>query len=96
MVHLRACLTLISVMLIPLPALAQNRATTAEIIGLLEDTTGGVLPGATVSTVNLDDGLVRSGVSDGAGRYHILLLPPGRYDVRDRRPRTAGHAAAEK
>ena len=82
MVHLRACLTLISIMLIPLPALAQNRATTAEIIGLLEDTTGGVLPGATVSTVNLDDGLVRSGVSDVAGRYHILLLPPGRYEVR--------------
>ncbi len=75
-------LALLAAALIPLPSSAQNRATTAEITGRLEDATGGVLPGATVTVVNLDDGLVRSSVSDGAGRYDIMLLPPGRYDVR--------------
>lgn len=63
------------------PALAQTRATTAEITGLVEDATGGVLPGATVTVTNRDDGLVRTGVSDGAGAYDVALLPPGVYDV---------------
>ena len=86
MFRVRACCLLIAAASIPLPAAAQNRATTAEITGRLEDTTGGVLPGATVTVVNLDDGLVRSGVSDGAGRYDVMLLPPGRYDVRAELP----------
>ena len=69
-----------------MPAPAQNRATTAEFTGRVEDATGGVLPGATVTVVNLDNGLTRSAVSDGTGAYSVMLLPPGRYDVRAELP----------
>ena len=78
----RLLVWLLAAVLLATPAGAQNRATTSEITGLLEDATGGVLPGAAVTVVNLDNGLVRTAVSDGAGVYHVLLLPPGRYDVR--------------
>lgn len=72
---------LAAAVLLQAPALAQNRATTAEITGLIEDATGGVLPGVAVTVTNRDDGLVRTGVSDGAGVYDVALLPPGVYDV---------------
>ncbi len=72
----RLLVWLLAAVLLATPAGAQNRATTGEITGLLQDATGGVLPGATVTVVNLDDGLVRAAVSDGAGVYHVLLLPP--------------------
>ena len=74
------------VLLFSFPGLAQNRATTAEITGLLEDTTGGVLPGATVTAVNPDNGLTRAAVSGPMGSYSIMLLPPGRYDIRAELP----------
>lgn len=72
---------LAAAVLLQAPALAQNRATTAEITGLIEDATGGVLPGVAVTVTNRDDGLVRTGVSGGAGVYDVALLPPGVYDV---------------
>ena len=79
---LRVLAWLLAAILLATPVAAQNRATTGEITGLLEDATGGVLPGATVTVVNLDNGLIRTAVSDSAGVYHVMLLPPGRYDVR--------------
>lgn len=72
---------LAAAVLLHAPALAQNRATTAEITGRMEDATGGVLPGVAVTVTNRDDGLVRTGLSDGAGAYAVALLPPGVYDV---------------
>ncbi len=86
MLPVSAWFALIAVLLLSMPALAQNRATTAEITGRVEDATGGVLPGGTVTVVNLDNGLTRSAVSDGTGAYSVMLLPPGRYDVRAELP----------
>ena len=84
--HVSVCIALIVVSLFSMPALAQNRATTAEITGRVEDTTGGVLPGATVVVVNLDTGLTRTAASGPAGTYSVMLLPPGRYDIRAELP----------
>ena len=78
----RMLVRLLAAALLATPAGAQSRATTGEITGAVEDATGGVLPGATVTVASLDNGLVRTGVSDRAGVYSVLLLPPGRYDVR--------------
>ena len=72
---------LVAAFLLPALAQAQDRATTAKITGLIADSTGGVLPGARVRVVNLDNGLVRTGVSDASGTYSLVLLPPGSYDV---------------
>jgi hypothetical protein len=58
-------------------ALAQN----AQITGLAKDSSGAIIPGATVTARNVENGLTRVAVTDGAGEYRLPSLPPGRYSV---------------
>jgi hypothetical protein len=54
----------------------------ASIIGLVQDTSGAIMPGVTVEASS--DALierVRSAVTDGAGRFAIVSLRPGTYIV---------------
>jgi hypothetical protein len=60
---------------------AQTRATSADLVGIVRDTTGGVLPGATVTATNVDTNQSRTVVTGDAGRYAIPALPPGVYRV---------------
>ena len=63
--------------LFPLAARAQS-----SIAGSVRDTSGAILPGATVEASS--DALIektRSAVSDSAGQYRIVDLPPGTYYV---------------
>jgi hypothetical protein len=61
------------------PGVAHAQATLA---GTLRDTSGAVLPGATVEAGSnvLIEG-VRTAVTDSTGQYRILALPPGVYRV---------------
>src|SRR5262249_32909798 len=49
--------------------------------GTIVDTSGGVLPGVTVTVTNLDTGAERSVITNENGFYRALLLPLGRYRV---------------
>ena len=63
------------------PAAAQNPTFALE--GVIADAQQGVLPGATVTVVNVSTGLSRSVASDDNGRFVFRGLPPeGRYNVR--------------
>src|SRR5207248_1513432 len=67
------------ILLVPASARAQERAS---IVGVVQDASGAVLPGVTVDASS--DALierVRSGVTDGSGRYAIIDLRPGTYTV---------------
>jgi hypothetical protein len=55
----------------------------ASIQGIVEDTTGAAVPGATLVVRNVSTGDSRELLSDERGRYHVPLLPPG--DTRSRR-----------
>jgi Carboxypeptidase regulatory-like domain len=55
--------------------------TNGSITGHITDSSGGALPGVTVTATNADTGLNRSTVTDGGGAYVFNLLPPGRYRV---------------
>ena len=59
------------------PAFAQ--VSTFDLSGTVLDSSGAVLPGATVSLRNTKTGLVRSEVTDGEGRYRFCALVPGTY-----------------
>src|SRR5262245_35741523 len=65
-----------------LPALAQARSSSADLIGTVSDQSKSSVPGATVVATNLATGLARSGVTDANGDYRIPLLPPGEYEVK--------------
>ena len=54
----------------------------ASLKGSVSDTSGGAVPSATVTVKNVETGALRSSVSDEAGRYLVLALPVGEYEVR--------------
>ncbi len=66
----------IGILLAP-SAFAQN----AQITGSVKDSSGAIIPGATVTARNVDTGLTRTAVTEGAGEYRLPSLPPGRYSV---------------
>ncbi len=56
-------------------------AQTARIGGTVTDATNAVVPGATLTIVNVDTNDTRVAVSNERGQYHVPFLPSGRYMV---------------
>lgn len=61
--------------------LGQSQSTTGNIEGRILDPNGAAVPGISVKARNQDTGLVKSAVSDSAGNFIIVLLPPGNYTI---------------
>jgi len=53
----------------------------ASITGTVEDASGAVLAGASVTLTNKDTGVVTRATSNEAGRYSLLYVPVGRYTI---------------
>ncbi len=54
---------------------------TGSLVGVIEDSSGAVVPGATVDAVNKATGVVYTGVSGDSGEYEIPNLHTGTYKV---------------
>ncbi len=65
-------------LLVPGAAAAQ---TTGDLLGRVTDEQGGALPGVTVEAQSAALQGTRTVVTDAAGAYRIVLLPPGSYRV---------------
>ena len=63
-------------------SVAAAQVTTADIIGRVTDSTGAVLPGATVTIENQGTHDVRSVPTNSSGDYVFNLLPIGGYSVK--------------
>src|ERR1700680_4724433 len=61
--------------------MASAQVSTATISGVVQDQSGAVISGATVTIRNLDTGTVRTLTSDAGGRYTAPDLPLGNYEV---------------
>jgi len=61
-------------------AFAQAGAT-AQISGVVKDSSGAVLPGVTVTATQTDTQLKRDAVTEADGSYSLPNLPPGPYRV---------------
>ena len=57
------------------------QAGTATIRGTVEDTSGGVLPGATITVTNHGTKAVVNSVTDDRGGYLVVVFP-GTYDIK--------------
>jgi hypothetical protein len=66
----------------PVSAFAQ---VTASLSGHISDQTGAGIADATVTATNMETGISRTVASNPSGRYQLLELPIGRYEVRARR-----------
>ena len=69
------------VVILALPVAAAAQVTTADIVGRVTDSSGAVLPGATVTIENLATHDVRTAPTNETGDYLFNLLPIGTYTV---------------
>lgn len=84
MVEKRKFLLYVEILLISLTCslfFVQAQERTATILGVVQDPSGGVLPGVSVTARNVQTNLSRSSLTDQAGFYRIPTLPVGRYEV---------------
>jgi hypothetical protein len=73
---------LIAVLLcLALPSVLNAQTVAGQISGRVTDTSGGVLPGVTVTITNVNTGLVVERVTDANGQYVATNLPVGSYSV---------------
>jgi outer membrane receptor protein involved in Fe transport len=72
-------LTLLAVSLCPGPAFAQTSFGT--ITGVVRDSTGAVLPDATITVTNESTGLTRQVTTDASGNYLVSSLLPSTYTL---------------
>ncbi len=68
-------------LLIALATPASAQLERGRIAGFVRDQSGAIVPGATVTAVNVETRLKRSVVSDATGYYVFPALAPGAYDV---------------
>jgi hypothetical protein len=62
-------------------AYAQAQAANGNIEGMVRDSSGGVLPGVTITVTNADTGVQRTTLTNTDGVYRALLLPLGTYTL---------------
>jgi len=77
----RWSLVLLAFLILPPVSTLEGQGTTATVSGIVQDETGGVLPGVSITVEGVDTGSVRSAVSDDLGRYRVPLLEPGTYEI---------------
>jgi hypothetical protein len=65
----------------PFQPLALAQTTTATLIGTVFDSSGAVVPGATVTLKNEASGDLRDTVSNSEGYFTFAAVPPGSYTV---------------
>jgi hypothetical protein len=68
--------------LLTLSGTAGAQTATGQITGTVKDTSGAVVPGATVTVHSDLTGLTRTATSNASGDYSFPLLPTGAYSVR--------------
>jgi hypothetical protein len=62
-------------------SLVLGQLPTARISGVVRDSTGAVLPGATLTATNREIGLSRTAQAGADGRFQFAALPVGTYDI---------------
>ncbi|MEO5742392.1 MAG: carboxypeptidase regulatory-like domain-containing protein, partial [Vicinamibacterales bacterium] len=78
---LRGLARTVTVICTLLPAATLYAQATGTILGNVTDSSGGAVPGATVTATNVDTGLSRDTTTDESGQYALRLLPLGNYKV---------------
>ena len=68
--------------LLALPNLVQGQGANATLLGTITDISGAVVPGASVQVTNAATGVSQTVKTDSQGRYTVVDLIVGSYDVR--------------
>ena len=81
--HLRrvAFAVSLAVAIISSPSLGYAQVTTGQVNGVVTDSSGAIVIGASVTISNTATGIVYHAITDSLGAYHITNLPPGSYTM---------------
>src|SRR4029453_3108342 len=60
---------------------ARAQVTTADLVGTIRDSSGGIVPGVTVAVTNEATGVTRTATTGAAGTYIFTSLQPGLYKL---------------
>jgi hypothetical protein len=77
--NLRPCHPALAFLL--LPALAVAQSITGSITGVVTDSSGAVIPGASITVLNTDTNVRTTVETDASGNYSAPLLPRGNYKL---------------
>lgn len=72
----------LTVLALLVPFQASGQSADATLTGTVKDTTGAVVPGATITVRNQDTNEMRTSVSSADGLYRVTNLPRGHYEVK--------------
>ena len=71
----------VTLLLVAVGSAALAQVTTGTISGTVKDTSGGAVPGATVTVTEINKGTSSTFVTDSEGSYSAPFLIPGTYEV---------------
>ena len=69
------------ILTLALTALLSGQTVSTQILGLVTDTTGAVVPGATITVRRVATGDIRTGKSNETGNYVFPVLEVGEYEI---------------
>ena len=75
-----AICTILGLCLSVTPAISQ--VLYGSVVGVVKDSQGSTVPGATVTVVNKETNLTRETITNSEGAYSLANVPPGTYDVK--------------
>ena len=75
-------LLLLGIFIASIPLVIAQTASTGALSGTIKDTSGAVIPNATVTITSADSGQKRTAQTGSDGAYKFSLLAPGLYRVR--------------
>jgi len=64
------------------PSSARGQVTTATLYGVVQDSSGAILPGVNVVVTHQGTNLTRETVSDSRGEFALPALPAGQYAIK--------------
>jgi Carboxypeptidase regulatory-like domain len=74
-------LVVFALLLAPFTSSVLRAQAVGEITGTVTDATGAVVPGATVTATNIATGVSQNTLSTSAGKYTLVRLPVGTYNL---------------
>src|ERR1041384_1609505 len=74
------CLLLVLLLCAPV-AFGQTQSNAADIQGIVKDSTGAVVPNATLTARNAQTGFARSATTNDEGFFRLVNIPPADYEV---------------
>lgn len=76
------CALILGVALVCSPSLLRAQVATASVNGTVKDTSGALVPGASVVLRNVATNVQQSTVTNDAGNYVLVNIVPGRYTLK--------------